>query len=323
MKTSDGIDTYLQRKRALGLAYESVEFALRAFCRFTGDVPLEDLTTRHVLDFLNSRNSSTGTWRSKFRILRQFFEFSTDRGTMPALLMPQRRLPEHQPFHSVVYTHAEILSLIHATHGNQTNPLCVVSEQTLRTVLLALYGTGTTTGEMIKLKCGDVDLKRRMMSVCGDRIVQPRKIPISNDVRSLLQNYLRSKERQKFGGAYVFVSTSGSPLRDHWMVKNFVRLRARSGIMRHDMGYREPQMRDLRSTFAVHRIAAWIKEGADLNRMLPALSAYLGLSGVTAIERYLSLTPERFKKELNKLSPQKGRKHWRDDAGLMKFLAEL
>ncbi len=107
------------------------------------------------------------------------------------------------------------------------------------------------------------------------------------------------------------------------MVKNFVRLRVRSGIMRHDMRYREPQMRDLRSTFAVHRIAAWIKEGADLNRMLPALSAYMGLSGVTAIERYLSLTPERFKKELNKLSPQKGRRHWRDDPALMKFLAEL
>jgi len=68
-------------------------------------------------------------------------------------------------------------------------------------------------------------------------------------------------------------------------------------------------MRDLRFTFAIHRIAAWIKEGADLNRMLPALSANMGLSRVTAIERYLTLTPERFKIELNKLSPQKGRKH--------------
>jgi integrase len=242
---------------------------------------------------------------------------------MPALLMPQRRLPDHQVFHSLIYTHTEIRALIQATCGNQKNPLCAVSEQTLRTVLLALYGTGTTTGEIIKLKCGDVDLKRRTMSVCGDRIVQRRTIPISNDVRSLLHNYLRSRERRSFGGAYVFVSTSGNPLRDHWMVKNFVRLRARSGISRHDMGYREPQMRDFRSTFAVHRIAAWIKEGVDLNRMLPALSAYMGLSGVTAIERYLSLTPERFKKQLNKLSPQRGRKHWRDDAGLMKFLSEL
>jgi integrase len=242
---------------------------------------------------------------------------------MPALLMPQGRLPDHQRFHSLIYTHTEIRAMIHATRGNQRNPLCAVNEETLRTVLLVLYGTGATTGEIFKLKCEDVDLKRRVMSVCGDRIVQPRQIPISNDVRSLLQKYLRSKERRIFGGAYVFVSTSGSPLRDHWMVNNFVRLRTRSGIMRFDATYRIPQMRDLRSTFAVHRIAAWIKEGADLNRMLPALSAYMGLSGVTAIERYLSLTPERFKNELNKLSPQKGRKHWRDDPALMKFIAEL
>jgi hypothetical protein len=134
-------------------------------------------------------------------------------------------------------------------------------------------------------------------------------------VRDLLQNYLKSKGRKAVASEYVFVSTSGNPLKAHWMERSFVRLRARSGIIRRDMRYREPQMRDLRSTFAVHRIAAWIKEGADLNRMLPALSANMGLSGVTAIERYLSLTPERFKKELNKLSPQRGRKRWRERPG--------
>jgi integrase/recombinase XerD len=82
-------------------------------------------------------------------------------------------------------------------------------------------------------------------------------------------------------------------------------------------------MRDLRQTFAVHRIASWIKEGADLNRMLPALSAYMGLAGVVSTQRFLFLTPERFKRELDKLSPLKGRKHWRDDPALMTFLASL
>src|ERR1700722_15198111 len=46
-----------------------------------------------------------------------------------------------------------------------------------------------------------------------------------------------------------------------------------------------------------------IKGGADLNRMLPALAAYMGLVGLTATERYMALTPERFRKELSKLSP--------------------
>ena len=82
-------------------------------------------------------------------------------------------------------------------------------------------------------------------------------------------------------------------------------------------------MNDFRASFAVHRIASWIKSGDDLNRMLPALAAYMGLVGLTATERYIALTPERFRKELNKLSPERINWHWREDAQLMKFLAAL
>ena len=37
----------------------------------------------------------------------------------------------------------------------------------------------------------------------------------------------------------------------------------------------------------------------------------------------IAYTPERFRKELMKLSPQKAKKHWRDDPILMKFLSSL
>jgi hypothetical protein len=60
-----------------------------------------------------------------------------------------------------------------------------------------------------------------------------------------------------------------------------------------------------------------------MNRMLPALSAYMGQVGLASTERNLLLTPERFRKELNKLSPHRQRKHWRDNPRVMKFLSQL
>jgi hypothetical protein len=57
--------------------------------------------------------------------------------------------------------------------------------------------------------------------------------------------------------------------------------------------------------------------------MLPALAAYMGQLGLGATERYLFMTPERFRKQLNKLSPAKGKARWRDDKILMDFLASL
>jgi hypothetical protein len=84
-----------------------------------------------------------------------------------------------------------------------------------------------------------------------------------------------------------------------------------------------PVLRDLRSTFAVHRITSWIRRKDDLNQMLPALAAYMGNVGLESTERYLELAPERFRGALNKLSPRKSHTRWRDDPALLEFLANL
>jgi integrase/recombinase XerD len=86
---------------------------------------------------------------------------------------------------------------------------------------------------------------------------------------------------------------------------------------------RPPRLHDLRYTFAVHRLTAWHKRGADLNRMIPALSVYMGYMNLSAAARFLSLTPERFRAQLNKLSPRQGKRRWRDNAALMHFLSTL
>ena len=57
--------------------------------------------------------------------------------------------------------------------------------------------------------------------------------------------------------------------------------------------------------------------------MLPALSAYIGQVGLGSTDRYLSLTPERFRTQLDKLSPRRSKKRWRDNPALIKFLTEL
>jgi hypothetical protein len=79
----------------------------------------------------------------------------------------------------------------------------------------------------------------------------------------------------------------------------------------------------LRATFAVHRVASWIKRKEDLNVLLPALGAYMGNVGLESTERYLQLTPERFQSALNKLSPPKIRTRWRIDSELLEFLTSL
>lgn len=55
-----------------------------------------------------------------------------------------------------------------------------------------------------------------------------------------------------------------------------------------------PRIHDLRHTFAVSCLKNWVKQGKDLNALLPVLSAYLGHRRLSATSRYLRLTADMF-----------------------------
>jgi integrase len=54
----------------------------------------------------------------------------------------------------------------------------------------------------------------------------------------------------------------------------------------------QPRLHDLRATFAVRRLTTWYQQGADVQRLLPLLSTYLGHVSVAATQAYLPMTPE-------------------------------
>jgi site-specific recombinase XerD len=130
-------------------------------------------------------------------------------------------------------------------------------------------------------------------------------------------------QKQAISSPQFFLTKDRSQIKAGTASKTFQKVRKKAGVARDDGARYQPRMQDLRYTFAVHRLTAWFKHGADMGRMIPALSAYMGHHDLGAAERYLRLTPERFRTQLNKLSPQRGKKRWRDDTELMRFLDSL
>ena len=57
-------------------------------------------------------------------------------------------------------------------------------------------------------------------------------------------------------------------------------------------GRHSPRLHDLRHSFAVHRLTDWYRQGADVQRLLPVLSTYLGHTDLAGTQVYLSMTPE-------------------------------
>lgn len=323
MKLSEAIEIYVRRKRKEGLLFECGSKALGTFCDQIGDFSIGKIKTLHISAFLDRRHSAVTSWRINHSLLRKFFEYWAARDVIAPLLMPPNRQPVQHSVVPHIYTREEIRRLIRAIPKCQGNLSCRLDKQTVRCAILLLYATGARVGEIANLRVCGVDAKRGYVSIGGGRFGRSRTIPIGPDLRGILNSYLGFRHQKRPTNDRLFVTRDGRPATAGTLRNRFQRLRVLAGIQSRNGARGEPRMHDLRPSFAVHRIASWIKSGADLNRMLPALAAYMGLVGLTATERYMALTSERFRKELSKLSPEQAKRHWRDDPQLMKFLAAL
>jgi len=89
-----------------------------------------------------------------------------------------------------------------------------------------------------------------------------------------------------------FASRTGGAISLSRLEKVFVRLRECAGVRRPPGARWQPRLHDLRHAFAVHRLVAWYREGADVQACLPLLSTYLGHVNVSGTQAYLTMTPE-------------------------------
>jgi integrase/recombinase XerD len=277
-----------------------------------------------VAAFLDGPATSETTWQKKYLHLRSFFLFWLARNAISAMPLPLRRPAFKSSFLPYIYSRAEVRRLLSMIRIGQKSSNCKIDTRTVRALILFLYGTGVLLSEALTLQRDDLDLKRRTITIRSLRPYRSRTIPICSDLYNVLRryhatNYPKDTARARF----LFLNRNGKALTEYAVQVTFRRLLRASGVTRRDGVSARPRLHDLRHTFAVHRIDAWIKHGTDLNRMLPALSVYMGRFALGSSDRYLSLSPERFRAQLNKLSPRRCRKRWRNNPTLMKFLSEL
>ena len=324
MKLQQGVALYVEDKRSCGMQFTKGHQNLISFARFVGDMSLERIQSRHIVTFLNGPRTSNTTWVQKYNLLRNFFRFWVERNCMRMPPLPTARRKSPQTFMPYIYSRAEIRVLLSSTRASQESSTSRIDGRTLRTLLLFLYGTGALIGEGRRLLCEDVDFERKVVTIRNSLCQPSRTIPFGSDLEKILTSYFRSHHQKSARKAqHFFVCKDGSSISDSYLNNTFQKLRRHARIVRHDGIAQPPRMHDLRYTFAVHRLTAWHKHGADLHRMIPALSVYMGYVRLGATARFLRFIPERFRGPLNKLSPRQAKRHWRDDPKLMQFLSTL
>jgi len=292
MKLREVIDSYTTLKRALGASFKDAGQLLAAFSRAMGeDTDIADVSFDQVRAFAFG---SGGYSRRKRNILTGFYRYAVNRGYAIRCPLPSAVPKSNDPFTPYIYTQDEVRRLLDATSSYRKTNSCL-EPHTFRTILLLLYGAGLRVSEALNLILDDVDLQAAVLTIRNTKFYKTRLVPVGSDLQKALMRYATTREQQHHScntSAPFFVERAGTYVPYNTICHAFQTLRAYAGVARADSSACQPRMHDLRHTFALHRLISWYQEGADVQKLLPRLSTYMGHIDIASTQWYLTMTAD-------------------------------
>jgi site-specific recombinase XerD len=297
MTLREAIGQYILWRRAHGAKFTTGANLLRHFLGYADvDAACDAVTTAQVLAFLAGKGPLTRHRENKYYALANFWRYAISRGHASRSPLPDNepRSPVRAP--PYIYSRDELRRLLDpATVEISRRGAVQLDAVTFRTLLLLLYGAGLRFSEATHLRLADVDLAEAVLTIRATKFYKSRLTPVGPQLAKVLETYMPTRLRgnlERGQDSYLFANRDGTRLASSTVQAAFDALRRIAGIHGAAGGRQIPRMHDLRHSYAVHTVTAWYRQGADVQRLLPVLSTYLGHADLEGTKVYLSMTPE-------------------------------
>lgn len=293
----DAIDRYVEWRRAHGARFNTSACTLYQFRNSLPErVGCDAVAEDDVRRFLAGTGPLTRHRANKYSALAGFWRYAVSRGhairsPLPPADEEPRSPPSAPPY---IYSREELKRLFAGIDVSRRHATRLDGD-TFRTFLLVLYGGGLRTGEALSPTMADVDLADAVLTVRNAKFFKSRLVPVTARLADILRAYAERRSARPMPegvGSAFLANRDGTKVRKHNVDHAFARLLATAGVGRRDDGRRAPCLHALRHTAAVHRLTSWYRDGADVQRLLPVLSTYLGHANLEGTSVYLSMTPE-------------------------------
>ena len=289
------IAAFLDEKRACGYRYVAETATLRRFDRFlcqggcSGETLSRDIVERWTT---KSSHESPRTHKARLLVIRQFGLYLRRHGI--EAYVPDSKLASMTRLEFVphIFTREQVRRLLESVDNLPFDPRTPERQLVMPELFRVLYGCGLRAGEALRLRIGDVDFERGVLTIRQSKFRKDRLVPLAPALMSRLRRYAAAMNLRNPEAVFF-----PNPLGCHYSLRSiyqlFRRLLRQCGIPHGGRG-QGPRLHDLRHTFAVHCLERWYRQGEDLNARLPLLVAYLGHESLRGTQRYLRLTPSVF-----------------------------
>jgi site-specific recombinase XerD len=297
MMLREVIEQYILWRQAHGAKITTAGNLLRQFIRHAdGNAECDAVTMTQVLAFLAGEGTVTRNRENKYYALAGLWRYAISRGFARCSPLPDNepRSPVRAP--PYIYARDELQRLLDPSNVEACRRGArQLDAVTFRTLLLLLYGAGLRFSEATGLTLADVDLSGAILTIRDTKFYKSRLVPMGSQLAAVLANYMSVRIQNGLAqgeAAFLLANRDGTRLTSSTVQTAFEALRRIAGVHGVEVGRRTPRLHDLRHSFAVHSLTAWYRQGADVQRLLPVLSTYLGHSDLEGTKVYLSMTPE-------------------------------
>jgi integrase len=284
------LQEYLALRRALGFKLHTAGSGLLSFVTFMEQAQAEFISTDLALAWAQQPSAvQPARWAQRLSYVRGFARYcqAFDPRTQvpPAALLP---FP-HRRSSPYFFTDEDIEHLLQGALRMPAKD--GLTNHTLYCLLGLLSVSGLRIGEALGLTLDDVDLDQGLLTIRAAKFGKSRLVPLHPTTVEVLLDY-RERRARCLGGraaAHWFVNARAERLSYDGVRHAFRRL---STALPRQAGRSRPRLHDLRHYFALRTVVQWYREGQEVERQLPRLSAFLGHVQVSDTYWYLSACPE-------------------------------
>lgn len=286
---ADRVERYIALRRSLGYAFRKSAAILRALVRYVATEDLDGPLTRDLaLRFVLSWEGTANGRAIRHGVIRRFYDYLAIYDARTEVLDP-RTLPRSRAIPPPrILSDEELGSLMSACR--RVSPGYPERGVMLTMLVGVLASTGLRSGEARRLDRSDVDLVDGILHIRKTKFRKDRLVPVHTTTLAALRAYAlhRDKVFPVPKDSAFFLSSRGNRLSSAGLSSAFGAASKLAGL---DSG-KALRPHDLRHRFAVTRLAAWHRDEADVQALLPVLATYLGHARYSDTAYYVTGTAE-------------------------------
>lgn len=270
------IDEFIAHKRRLGYVYDTQERYLKHYQKHMDEnYPLLALPDKESTDsFLDKFQGQSGGLYNAIAPLREFSKHLIRIGFHSAYVVPPKQMPKLHPEPPYFFSEDELSAFFHECDAYfSENPGPRARGIVMPAEFRLLHCCGLRPKEARMLPVKDVHLDKKHIDIIQSKGPKSRRIYISDELASYLSRYDCQAAGIFPDRTCFFPKSAAEPYSANTVGYNFEVIWKRTFP-----GWtgKLPRSYDFRHHFAWANINRWVREGTNVNAMLPYLMRYMG-----------------------------------------------